>query len=319
MDIHILFIYIYISPWISFCALNTRLPMLSTGAGAVLYTIHSKILGCPRQRGIDRSWKHWSWNIRVTRISTVVSWWSRTSFSFFVATWNPQELHDLSFVFKAPEVGYVDFTFFQFQQPQRGFTDSKWPWRIRKSWSGPLWFHFAFDSRDTCDVSCAYVARKSGDQFGPLHRFRQSHWTWGSLLERLHIVSCGKKNTKYKRSPIQYVYNKWCVKTISNGSLTTFILFPIRRGRCLRRNGQCISSFCNDTFRGFGFLALKSSWNSPALLLYVRERGNSTWKIYWTCLNHKYIAFDCFHLFLTLATVETAAEHARALAQFRHV
>ena len=83
MDIHILFIYIYISPWISFCALNTRLPMLSTGAGAVLYTIHSKILGCPRQRGIDRSWKHWSWNIRVTRISTVVSWWSRTSFSFF--------------------------------------------------------------------------------------------------------------------------------------------------------------------------------------------------------------------------------------------
>ena len=83
MDIHILFIYIYISPWIGFCALNTRLPMLSTGAGAVLYTIHSKILGCPRQRGIDRSWKHWSWNIRVTRISTVVSWWSRTSFFFF--------------------------------------------------------------------------------------------------------------------------------------------------------------------------------------------------------------------------------------------
>ena len=31
----------------------------------------------------------------------------------------------------------------------------------------------------------------------------------------------------------------------------------------------------------------------------------------------QYIAFDCFHLFLTLATVETAAEHVRALEQFR--
>lgn len=31
----------------------------------------------------------------------------------------------------------------------------------------------------------------------------------------------------------------------------------------------------------------------------------------------QYIAFDCFHVFLTLATVETAAEHARALEQFR--
>ena len=112
-------------------------------------------------------------------------------------------------------------------------------------------------------------------------------------------MSCGKKTNINDPQ-----YNTWFVKTISNGSLTTFILFPIRRGRCLRRNGQCISSFCNDTFREFGFLALKSlrvgqslllictqswllivsaracdklaSWNSPALLLYVRERGNYT-------------------------------------------
>lgn len=110
-------------------------------------------------------------------------------------------------------------------------------------------------------------------------------------------------------------YNKWFVKTISNGRLTTSILFPIRRGRCccLRRNGQCISSFCNDTFREFGFLALKSfafdrvgqsrvwlklaSWNSPALLLYARECGHYTWKIYWTCLNHNTslsTVFMCF-------------------------
>ena len=43
-------------------------------------------------------------------------------------------------------------------------------------------------------------------------------------------------------------YYKWLVQNY----------FPSRAANLHRRNGQCISSFCNDTFREFGFLALKS-------------------------------------------------------------
>ena len=113
----------------------------------------------------------------------------------------------------------------QFQHPElRGFTDSKWPWRIRKSCSGPINFSVRLRaSRDSCDQRwpkwVVHVARKYGYQFGPLHRFRRplptcrdfkparpnmgdfcyinhskmtiwkgtlimKHWTWGTLFVR---------------------------------------------------------------------------------------------------------------------------------------
>ena len=140
----------------------------------MLYTIHSKILGCPRQRGIDRSWKSIYRGISGSQDISYGCVLVKPYFLFFFSLLH--EIHKNCMIFRLfsrhRKLATLISHFFSFNSHSEDSPTQSDHEEYGKV--GQAQFHFAFASRDQFlpTVSCAYVARKSGDQFGPLHRFR---------------------------------------------------------------------------------------------------------------------------------------------------